>query len=79
MEEVLYKFLLFNIEGAEYAVFEDLFNHGLLQQFDLIIGECHDGLLRLASYLKDFELIQKDVQTEKRIGFCYLHNRFTSI
>lgn len=79
IEKTQLKVLKIDIEGAEYAVFEDLFNHGLLQQFDLIIGECHDGLLRLAPYLKDFELIQKDVQTEKRIGFCYLHNRFTSI
>lgn len=67
--------LKIDIEGAEYKVLENLYTKGKLSVFDLIIGECHNGISHLEVYLNDFICLSKCEQTDKRIEFCYINKR----
>jgi len=69
------KILKIDIEGSEYVVFEDLHNHNILDEFDLIIGECHNGIERLEKYLQNFNLIYKSKNQGLVLMFAYLHKR----
>lgn len=40
----LHKILKIDVEGAEYGIFEELCKTGQIKQFDLIIGEAHNGI-----------------------------------
>jgi FkbM family methyltransferase len=71
------KVLKIDIEGAEYAVFEDLYRHNLLQQFDMIIGEAHNGLAGIEKYLDDFICVNKNYLFDLLITFCYINKRIT--
>lgn len=48
------KVLKIDVEGAEYTIFDDLSRSGLMGEFDIIVGEYHDGIDRLYPYLSDF-------------------------
>ena len=69
------KVLKIDIEGAEYAVFEDLYEHNLLQQFDVIVGELHNGLAGIEKYLNDFVCVNKNYFSDLLITFCYINKR----
>jgi len=69
------KILKIDIEGAEYIVFEDLYNHNLLQQFDMIVGEVHNGLAGIEKYLDDFVCVNKNHLSDLLITFCYINKR----
>jgi len=69
------KVLKIDIEGAEYAVFEDLYQHNLLQEFDVIIGEAHNGMEGLNKYLEDFVCMNKNHLSNLLITFCYVNKR----
>ena len=70
------KVLKIDIEGAEYAVFEDLYNHKIIQQFDVIIGECHNGIEELEKYLEEFVRVNFNVdKSSGLITFCYINKR----
>lgn len=71
------KVLKIDIEGAEYAVFEDLYRHRLLQQFDVIIGEAHNGLAGLEKYLDDFVCLYKNY-SGRLITFCYINKKIAA-
>jgi FkbM family methyltransferase len=68
------RILKIDIEGAEYAVFEDLHNANILNKFDLIIGEYHNGLSGLGKYLENFTLLHKS-KAGLQANFCCLNNR----
>jgi FkbM family methyltransferase len=68
------KILKIDIEGAEYAVFEDLYNNGVLNKFDLIIGEYHNGSAGIEKYLDDFICSHKS-SDRLQADFCYLNKR----
>jgi FkbM family methyltransferase len=69
------KVLKIDIEGAEYAVFEDLHKHNVLQQFDMIVGEVHNGLAGIEKYLDDFVCVNKNHLSDLLITFCYINKR----
>jgi FkbM family methyltransferase len=66
--------LKIDIEGSEYVVCEDLYHAGILDKFDLIIGEYHNGLSGLEKYLENFTLLHKS-KAGLQANFCYLNNR----
>lgn len=43
-DQGLRKILKIDVEGAEYGIFEELCKTGQIKQFDLIIGEAHNGI-----------------------------------
>jgi FkbM family methyltransferase len=53
------KFILkIDVEGAEYEIFEDLCENGIISKFDLIVGDSHHGLKPIEKSLEpDFELV----------------------
>jgi len=69
------KVLKIDIEGSEYVVFEDLHTHNILDEFDLIIGECHNGMDGLNKYMNNFNLIHKSKSEGLILMFTYLNNR----
>lgn len=71
------KILKIDIEGAEYTVFKDMFDGGVLQCFDLIIGECHNGISGLEPYLNDFSCLYKSKESGNLLSFCYINKRKT--
>lgn len=71
------KVLKIDIEGAEYVVFEDLYKHNVLQQFDVIIGEAHNGLAGLEKYLDNFVCVYKNELTPLLVMFCYLNKKLS--
>ena len=75
MEPAVKKVLKIDIEGAEYAVFENLHKNGLLKQFDVIIGEAHNGTEGLEKYLSDFVCVNKNKLSNLLITFCYVNKR----
>ena len=54
--------LKIDTEGAEYKILEDLYNSGVLNKIDLLMGECHFGIEKLEGYLNDFNPIFLDYQ-----------------
>lgn len=72
------KVLKIDIEGAEYKVLQNLKNHGLLDKFDLIIGECHqgmDGVIDICA--TDFNLLDCfKTNTESISMFLMLNKNF---
>ncbi|HQN94359.1 MAG TPA: FkbM family methyltransferase, partial [Prolixibacteraceae bacterium] len=44
IEQAPMKIMKIDIEGAEYEVLRDLFENKLIDKFDIIIGECHNGM-----------------------------------
>lgn len=52
--------LKIDTEGAEYEILKDLYHSGILNKFDLVMGECHYGKKELEKYLRDFKLISLD-------------------
>ena len=69
------KVLKIDVEGAEYDIFADLHEHGLLKEFDLIIGEYHKGLEPLLEYLSDFNRSYKEASIKKGIGTMVFVNK----
>lgn len=67
------KILKIDCEGAEYAIFADLEKKGLLSQFDVIIGECHNGLEALQVYLTDFICVSRKKEGAGIEQFCFLN------
>lgn len=65
------KVLKIDVEGSEYVIFEDLYLNNVLQQFDLIMGEYHDGMQNLAEYFSDFICISKQPVDDKLGMFIY--------
>jgi FkbM family methyltransferase len=43
-DQGLRKILKIDVEGAEYGIFEELCRTGQIKQFDLIIGDSHNGI-----------------------------------
>lgn len=66
------KILKIDIEGAEYVVFEDLYSHNLITEFDIIIGETHAGPLP-DTYFSDFKCIYSHTTGKNQTEFCYKH------
>jgi len=75
LSEERMKILKIDIEGAEYAVFEDLYNHDVLNTFDLIMGECHNGMAELEKYLGEFTCIYKSKNKGLLLDFVYVNKR----
>lgn len=73
IEKTPLRILKIDIEGAEYMVFDDLFKHNLIDEFDLLIGECHNGITELEKYLGNYLCSYKKACTDKRIEFCYIN------
>jgi FkbM family methyltransferase len=68
------RILKIDIEGSEYVVCEDLYHAGIIDKFDLIIGEYHNGISGLEKYLGNFTLVYKS-KAGLQANFCYLNNR----
>ncbi len=66
------KVLKIDVEGSEYTIFEDLHKANLLQEFDLIIGEFHNGLEGLQGYLSNFDCLYLQHENEKLGVFTYI-------
>ncbi len=47
------RFLKIDIEGAEYELLEELKESNTLKDFSIIVGECHMGMERILSTVKD--------------------------
>lgn len=62
--------LKIDIEGAEEAVLEDLYQNKLLQYFEIIIGENH-GNYKIDRFFKDFEKVGMVRDNENQYEFCY--------
>lgn len=74
-EEGALKILKIDCEGAEYDIFDDLNSICLLEKFDVIIGECHDGFDRLEEKMCNFTLINIISVGEGLFLFCCINNR----
>lgn len=57
----LYKIMKIDVEGAEYDIINDLCKTGLIKQFDLIIGESHNGITSIKSNLEANGYIMKHI------------------
>ncbi len=66
------KVLKIDVEGSEYVIFENLYKNNILQQFDLIIGEYHDGIDGLKPYLSDFNCIYHNSIDGKLGAFTFV-------
>jgi FkbM family methyltransferase len=51
-EEEVRIILKIDVEGAEYDIFKDLCEAGMISKIDLIIGDCHDGFNEQMERLK---------------------------
>jgi FkbM family methyltransferase len=69
------KVLKIDVEGSEYTIFRDLFNNKVIQAFDIIIGEFHDGLDNLEKYLPDFYCSYLNYTRDKRLGSMVFINK----
>lgn len=49
-------FLKIDIEGAEYDVFKRLDDMNMVDKFDIIMGETHNGFEGIRKYLKNYEI-----------------------
>lgn len=68
--------LKIDVEGAEYTIFEDLFINNLLDEFDIVIGEYHDGIEKVKKYFSDFYCSYKENLVEDKIGMMiFINNR----
>jgi FkbM family methyltransferase len=74
----LLKVLKIDVEGSEYAIFEDLYKHNLIQEFDVIIGEYHNGLDGLFPYLSEFSCSYKE-SIQRDAGMMVFINKRNSI
>lgn len=72
------KILKIDCEGAEYAIFADLQKYELLDEFDVIIGECHYGMKELEKYLDRFTCISRLQESKDVQQFCFLNNKIMS-
>lgn len=70
------KILKIDCEGAEYVIFADLKQAGLLDQFDIIIGECHQGLEGLEIYLQNFVCMNQNNEGSGISQFCYVNKKY---
>ncbi len=75
IEQAPMKIMKIDIEGAEYEVLRDLFENKLIDKFDIIIGECHNGMDELYNYLPDFEISYQKACTQKRVEFCFINKK----
>ena len=57
----LYKIMKIDVEGAEYVIINELCKTGLIKQFDLIIGESHNGITSIKSSLEANGFIMKHI------------------
>ena len=48
----LRKFLKIDVEGAEYGIFDALCKSGKIKQFDLIVGESHNGIAPIRTQIE---------------------------
>jgi len=63
--------LKIDVEGAEYEIFENLCNSGVINKFDLILGECHDGFNQSLEKIKDTHNLVHLTETPIRRSFIF--------
>lgn len=52
------KFILkIDVEGAEYEIFDNLANDNLIDKFEMILGETHNGFDKINKHLHGFQII----------------------
>lgn len=72
------KVLKIDVEGAEYIILDELNKAGVIAEFDIIVGEYHDGIDKLYPYLSDFFCSYKD-QLIGSIGeMVFINKKFCS-
>lgn len=70
------KILKIDCEGAEYDIFDDLNSIHLLEEFDVIIGECHNGFDSIRKKMDNFALINILSEGDGLFLFCCVNNRY---
>jgi FkbM family methyltransferase len=75
MESGIYKILKIDVEGSEYIIFKDLYENKLIQEFDLVIGEYHNGLDNLKKYLLDFNCLYNETISDGHSGIMSFINK----
>ena len=69
-----------DVEGAEYNIFADLYEQNIIKELDLIIGEYHEGIENLMTYLPDFRCSYKEDSVEKGIGsMVFVNKKYSTI
>lgn len=69
------KILKIDCEGAEYKIFKDLNENNMVNEFDVIVGECHYGMEGLEKYLGNFNCVSKIGESKQVMQFCYLNKK----
>lgn len=73
------KIIKIDVEGAEYEIFKDLKEGNVINEFDLIIGECHKNIDDLEKYLDDFIRLNLGHDKNSYIAFAYLHKKHKNL
>ncbi|MDR0681585.1 MAG: FkbM family methyltransferase [Dysgonamonadaceae bacterium] len=63
--------LKIDVEGAEYEIFDDLCTSGVIEVFDLIVGDVHNGLHLIMEQLSHTHNLVHRTNTNKIIGFIF--------
>lgn len=80
LDNNLLKILKIDVEGAEYKIFADLYEQNIIKELDLIIGEYHEGIENLMTYLPDFRCSYKEDSVEKGIGsMVFVNKKYSNI
>ena len=75
------KVLKFDIEGAEYIMLEQLLKDDLIQNFDILVGETHQGYEDFfAKMPENFENIHLKIIAENVAEFAFINkNKFPNL
>jgi FkbM family methyltransferase len=63
--------LKIDVEGAEYEIFNDLCESGMIAVFDLIIGKAHNGLQPIVTQLSATHSIAHATESDAIAGFIF--------
>ena len=67
------KVLKFDTEGAEYEMLDALLENDLILQFDMLVGETHEGYQQFFDKIPNvFECVHLMVITETVAEFCFI-------
>lgn len=70
-----YQILKIDVEGSEYAIFKDLYENDIINQFDVILGEYHNGIAGLEPYLSNFYFDFIETKGKNTMGVFVLINK----